>query len=214
MASSRSAFSSRVTRRLVLSALVVLLCIGLFLSLGWFVVSVDDPQPADVIFVLAGSRINRALEAVDLYRRGLAPRIVMSGGSRESGERDLERQGIHVASEVENARRLLVTRLGVPEDAITILPEEVDNTAQEAEAIRKHAVEAGWTKLIVVAGCASTRRAGYALRRVFDKSVTVIVRCNPHEMFAPARWWAARWSFRATFYEAPKLIAYWLGLRG
>lgn len=214
MASSRSAFSTRVTRRLVLSAFVVLLCTGLFLSLGRLVVSVDDPQPADVIFVLAGSRINRALEAVDLYRRGLAPRIVMSSGSREWGERDLERQGIHVASEVENARRLLVTRLGVQEDAITILPEEVDNTAQEAEAIRKHAVEAGWTKLIVVAGCASTRRAGYALRRVFDKSVTVIVRCNPQEMFAPARWWAARWSFRATFYEAPKLIAYWLGLRG
>ena len=186
----------------------------IFFSLGPLVVAVDDLQSADVIYVLAGSRMNRPLEAADLYRRGYAPRILMSPGGREWSEIDLEQRGVHVTTEVENARTLLVTRLGIPADAIAILPTEVDNTAQEADVMRGQVLANGWTRLIVVAGCASTRRAGYALRRVLGRTVSVIVRCSPFETFPPGRWWAARWSFRATFYEAPKLLAYWLGLRG
>jgi len=211
---SRVAVSTRAKRRLILTALGLSVGAALFVSLGSLVVATDDLQQADVIFVLAGSRINRPLEAAELYRAGYAPRILMSAGGREWAEIDLERRGIHVTSEVESARNLLVTQFGVPPAAITILPEDVDNTAQEAEAVKAHVHANGWSKLIVVAGCASTRRAGYALRRALGRSVTIIVRCSPFEVFPVHRWWVKRWSFRATFYEAPKLVAYWLGLKG
>jgi uncharacterized SAM-binding protein YcdF (DUF218 family) len=119
-----------------------------------------------------------------------------------------------VPNDSELAQDLLVNQLEVPAAAVEILPRPVDNTAEEAEAIRALAERAGWTRLIVVTDRASTRRAGYAFRRVFGDRVKVMVTCNRDDPFDPGRWWAQRWSVRATFYEAPKLLAYWMGLRG
>jgi hypothetical protein len=98
--------------------------------------------------------------------------------------------------------------------AVTILPDEVDNKAQEADAAARLAAARGWTRLIVVSDCASTRRAGFAFRRALGPRVTVIARCSRYDPFSPFRWWARRATFRETFYEAPKLLAYRLGFKG
>src|SRR4051812_12854708 len=42
----------------------------------------DPPRPADLIFVLAG-RMNRKQYGLDLYRAGLAPRLLLSIGRFE-----------------------------------------------------------------------------------------------------------------------------------
>jgi uncharacterized SAM-binding protein YcdF (DUF218 family) len=193
----------------VLAALVVSLA-----SVGRMLVAVDPLAPVDAIYVLAGSSISRALEAADLYHAGFAPAIVMSPGSVETAERLLEARGIHVATSVEIAREVLVGRLAIPPDAITVLPGEVDNTAQEAEAIGPSIASHHWTRLIVITDCSSTRRAGYAFRRALGAHVTIVTRCARTDPFQANRWWMARWSIRETFYETPKLLAYWLGLRG
>ena len=81
----------------------------------------DEKQPADVILVLGAaeyrgrpspvlkSRLNHAL---DLYRQGLAPRILTTGGS--GGDPDF--------TEGEVGRNYLV-RKGVPSEAILVEPE-------------------------------------------------------------------------------------------
>jgi len=97
---------------------------------------------------------------------------------------------------------------------VTVLPGIVDNTAQEADAIKPLATAGHWRKLIVITERPASRRAGYAFRRVLGPSVKVIVTSNRNEDYDPARWWRYRWSIRLTFYEAPKLLAYWCGLRG
>jgi uncharacterized SAM-binding protein YcdF (DUF218 family) len=102
----------------------------------------------------------------------------------------------------------------VPPTAITLLQDDVDNTAQEADAIRHLAGIEHWSRIVVLTDCATTRRAGYAFRRVLGPSVTVMSRCSRHDLYNPWRWWAARSTFRQTFYELPKLVAYWLGLAG
>ncbi len=204
---------SRLTFRIVSSASALLVGAAFLLSLGRIVTSTDPLQPADVIYVLGGSRVNRALEAARLYREGLAPRIVLSLGTTENGEKELERQGIHVASEAEISRDVL-TKLGVPASAVVILSRIVDNTAQEAEAIRPLVEASHWTRLIVITDRESTRRAGYAFRRALGGLATVTAACSREDDFNPNRWWATRRSIRSTFYEAPKLFAYWLGLKG
>jgi uncharacterized SAM-binding protein YcdF (DUF218 family) len=204
----------RAKRWLLLTAFGLVLGVPSVLSVGHLVDEVDPIAHADAIYVLGGTRVDRALEAYDLYRGGYAPRIVMSAGSREDGEFVLEREGIHVPTEAEIMRTVLVTRLGVPASAISILPDDVDNTAQEATVIQPRARAESWRHLIVVTGCATTRRAGFAFRRVLRDEVAVTVWCSRHDTFDPGRWWATRASVRATVAEVPKLLAYWLGLKG
>jgi uncharacterized SAM-binding protein YcdF (DUF218 family) len=205
-----------LTRRHLLPVLALLAAAGacLFLSLGHLVMSLDPIQRSDAIYVLGGSRVNRVVEALRLYREGAAPRIVLSGGAREYGEAELAREGIHLPNDAEVSRDLLVTKLHVPAAAVIVLPDIVDNTAQEADAIKPVAEAEGWHQLIVITERTATRRAGFAFRRVLSPRVTVIVTSNRDDPYNPNRWWSARWSVRSTFYEAPKLLAYWLGLRG
>lgn len=204
----------RARWKLVVFALAaLLLAVGLW-RVGHIVVHVDPLQHADAIYVLGGSRVERALEARDLYKAGWAPRIVISQGGRENAEVFLESQGIHVETEGEVARDALVDRLGVPASAVTVLDAPVDNTAQESAVIRPHVLQNHWTSLIAVCDCASTRRVGFALRRALPPGITVIVRCSRHDGYDPDRWWSSRARIRETYYELPKLLMYWMGLKG
>src|SRR4051812_3332844 len=78
----------------------------------------EDPlQKADAIFVLAGTRIERPLEAMDLYKEGWAPLIVLSPGRPEEGEYILRQRGIPFMTESEQARDALI-RSGLPVAAV------------------------------------------------------------------------------------------------
>jgi uncharacterized SAM-binding protein YcdF (DUF218 family) len=194
------------------------LLVGLCATVVWqagHVIDHSDPlEPADAIFVLGGSRIERALEARDLLLAHVAPRIIISAGGMENAEVALAAQGIHVPSEGEIARDILVGKLDVPAAAVEVLPDLVDNTAQEAAAISRLAAAGGWRRLIVVADCASTRRAGFAMRRELPSTVQIVTRCSRHDSYDPAHWWRTRGDVRQTYFEFPKLIAYWCGLAG
>ena len=198
-------------RRFVIGS-VGLLGASTFFFAGHFLVRVDPPVRADAIYVLGGSRVDRWLEAVELYKAGHAPLIILSPGSQEPGQRALAAQGIRAPSEVDIARDVMVGQMGLPATAVEILPGTVDNTAQEAEAIAGRARASGWRTLIIVTSRPSTRRAGYAFERALGSGVQVVVRHPPSDNFNGAWWWTDRAWFRATFYEFPKLVAYWLGL--
>lgn len=183
---------------------------ALVLFAGVIVDRQDPLAPADAIYVLGGTRITRALEASELFHAGLAPRIVISNGGWEPAMTELAARGIHVTTEAESAREVLVDHLGVPAAAVELLPGSLDNTAAEARDV----TDRGWTRLIVITDCATTRRAGYAFRRIMGPRVTVMARCARTDTYTPWTWWNSRGSARQTFYEFPKLVAYWIGLGG
>src|SRR6188768_326545 len=63
---------------------------------------IDRPlQPADVIVVLAGPRVERWLEAVELYREKKAPVILLSSGRIEAAEEAIRSRGIRFPREVD-----------------------------------------------------------------------------------------------------------------
>jgi uncharacterized SAM-binding protein YcdF (DUF218 family) len=183
-----------------------------FFFAGCLIVRVDPPVHADAIYVLGGSRVDRWLEAVELYKAGHAPLILLSPGGQESGQRLLAARGIRVPSEVDIARDVMVGQMGLPAAAVEVLPGAVDNTAHEAEAIAGRARAGGWRTLIIVTSRPATRRAGYAFERVLGDGVQVVVRDARFDDFNGTWWWTDRAWFRSTFYEFPKLVAYWLGL--
>lgn len=207
-----------LTRRLLRPALAVPLVILLLAAtlglprLGPFLVHEDPLRKADAIFVLGGTRYERPLEAVDLYREGWAPRVLLARQASDWGEVALRERGIAFMDEADIQVAIMV-RLGVPHAAIRVLDREQDSTADESLSLREAAVGGRWRTVIVVTSKQHTRRAGLAMRRrVGDAGVTVVMRASRYDRTDPDRWWQRRSSLRFTLFETQRLLAYWLGL--
>jgi uncharacterized SAM-binding protein YcdF (DUF218 family) len=203
-------------RRTVL-ALLLLAAAGVawLLIYGGRYLQHEDPlQKSDVIFVLAGTRVERLLEGYQLYMEGYAPLILLSPGRREPGEAMLKARGIRFPSEEETGRDVLM-QLGVPPGAILANDSSVDNTAQEANLLRATVLSHGWKRVIVVTSKLHTRRSAFAFRRGLDGTgATVVMRASRFDPADPARWWRTRPDVRFVLSEWQKLIVYRLGIGG
>lgn len=208
----------RHPRRLLARAVLLLFVLLVFAG-AWVLprsgryLIVDDPLvKSDAIVVLAGTRADRWLEAADLYREGWAPRIVLSQGNVEGAEGLLRDKGIRFPSDAELARDAMV-QMKIPASAVIILPDDLDNTAQEAEAVHRTAITEGWRQVIVVTSKFHTRRTSFAfLRELRGTGIHAVVRGTRYDPFNPDRWWTRRADFRVVTSELQKLLAYRLGL--
>lgn len=201
-------------RRVFLAAALVLLAICLVVAsrLGQFLDKEDPLQHADAIFVLAGSRLDRALEAADLLRSGHAPVMMMTHQTPETAVRRLNARGLDIPFDEDLAKQILV-RAGIPADAILIPPRIHDNTAMEAQTLRAEALRRGWRRVIVVSSKYHLRRAWLAMQRELGgTSVEIRMHGTRYDMSHPARWWLYRGDIRSILFETPKLVAYALGL--
>src|SRR5689334_3022112 len=129
--------SRTLWRRVAVITALALVLGGVWLLLdgGRFLQHEDPLQHADAIFVLAGTRMERPLEAVTLYKEGWAPKIVLSPGRPEPSERLIRAEGVRYPLESEVTRDAII-QLGVPADAVAATDGYVDNTGEEANLLR------------------------------------------------------------------------------
>jgi len=149
---------------------------------GWWVV--DEPlEKADVIVVLAGDcfwagRLRRALE---IYRQGWAPWVVLSG------------QLLHPRlSEVELVEQEAL-ELGFPRQAILRMSHDGGSTLEEALVLRHFLREHDLRRVIVVTSNFHTRRTRtiyHALPGMGRTDVRVVA--APDLRFNPDCWWQPR----------------------
>lgn len=204
----------RTVRRLVAAIVVVLSIAGVaFLPFaGRYLVYEDPLEKSDAIVILAGARVERWLEGVELYRSGWAPRLVISPGRMEDAEIQVRSMGIRFPSDAELARDAIV-QMKVPESAVETLPGSLDNTAQEAAAVHAMAAARHWQRVIVVTSKYHTRRARFAFaRELVPANVQVLIRASRYDPAKPDRWWTSRANVRYVGAELEKLLAYKLGL--
>lgn len=179
---------------------------------GRYLVVNDRLERSDAIVVLAGGRAERWLEAVDLYREGWAPRIALSPGRIERTEKLLLQRGVKFATDGQVGRDVM-TQLGIDPAAISIFGENVDNTAQEADAFREFALRARLNRVIIVTSKYHTRRTRFAFAREFrDLPLQIVVRASRYDSSTPERWWTNRGDVRYVTSELQKLLLYWFGL--
>jgi uncharacterized SAM-binding protein YcdF (DUF218 family) len=179
---------------------------------GRFLVREDPLAASDAVFVLAGGTVDRWLEGVELFKERQAPLIVLSPGRLDPAEIDLRAKGIRWPNDGELAREAML-QLGLPQDVVRILPGNLDNTAQEAEAFHRFINQVGWRRVIVVTSPYHTRRTRLAFRREFAGSpVDVIVRASRFSEGDPPRWWRHRADIRFVTSELQKVLLYTLGL--
>ena len=202
--------------RLVSSRLLVICLAGAGAILAFFFVSgrflyVEDPlQRSDAILVLAGTIAERPLEACDLYHSGFAPVIVLSRAAHDGGQMALARRGVAFPDEADAARDLLV-RLGVPAQAVLVLPTLEESTADEARSFRDLIRARGWHRVIMVTSKMHTRRARVTMTREFaGLNVQVITRASRYDVSDPAHWWRRRADARFLAMELQKFAAYWI----
>jgi uncharacterized SAM-binding protein YcdF (DUF218 family) len=204
-----------VKRAAIVVAIATVISTAAFLPFAGRYLAVNEPlERGDAIFVLAGARVERWLEGVDLHHENWAPRIVLSPGREEPAEEQLRSRGVRLPAEIELVRNAMI-ELKVPPDVVMALPEAVDNTAQEAIAIRAMIEREGWKTLIVVTSVYHSRRTQVAFRREFRHSpVKIIVRAARYDPATPRRWWTRRDDIRQVASELQKLLVYRLGVRG
>ena len=183
-----------------------------FLNVGEFLAREDPLVRADAIFVLAGTVVERPLEAADLYSGGYAPRIVITRAEPEPARLLLEQRGVRVPTEHDLTRDIL-QQLQVPGEAL-IAPERVhDNTAEEAQTLRALSGQHGWRRVIVVSSKYHLRRAALACRSALrGTGVELVFRGSRYDPSEPGRWWSKRSDIRWVASELPKLIAYRFGV--
>jgi uncharacterized SAM-binding protein YcdF (DUF218 family) len=124
----------------------------------------DELPRADAIVVLsgAGEYVERTRYAAELWRRGLAPKIVLTNDDLRGGwDSEQQRNPYFVEREAEELRRA-----GVPGAHIEALPEPVASTYDEAVRVRAYASERGVSSVLVVTSAYHARRAAWVMRRV------------------------------------------------
>jgi len=192
---------------LAAAALAAAAAAGAFFLAGWL----DDPDPparAAAILVLGGDP-SRALEAADLYRQGLAPKIYLSAPVRELGLRRLDEAGVVAPREEELTRRALVAR-GVPEAAIDLLGRDLRSTAREARAAAERLSSVPGALLIVTSPY-HVHRARMIFRDAMPERELRVV-ASRYEPF-PAAWWRNQAAARDVVLEVAKTAYYLAGGR-
>jgi len=160
----------------------------------------EPPGHADALVVLSDDNFyaDRATQAAQLFREGVAPTVVASG------RRLRPNAGISELMEHDLVER------GVPKEKIVRLSHDADSTREEAASVAKLARESRWKSIVVVTSNYHTRRARYIYSRMFPAGITVRVTSAKDGSFDPQRWWEKRESVKLFVRElAGMVVAVW-----
>jgi uncharacterized SAM-binding protein YcdF (DUF218 family) len=150
----------------------------ILIGLASYLIVQDPLEPAGAIVVLSGGHGDeRVRQAAALYRRRLAPLVVLSGA--------VEVGGITVA----DLMRLQASRHGIPQSAL-LLETKSTSTRESALFVRPLLERRGIRRAIVVTSSFHTKRSRYIFRKVFRRS-PVQIRIYPvqRDVFDPTQWW-------------------------
>jgi uncharacterized SAM-binding protein YcdF (DUF218 family) len=153
---------------------------------------VSDPLThADAIVVLGGNYQTRAPAAADLYRRGLANKVLVSQWS------DCE------------SNRAALLKLGVPASAIEAFGKTQKSTREEAIALREWAEQNAASVFVIPSEPFTARRVQWIFRREFsDRPVTIEVQPLDSPGYSPEGWWKTEQGSVAFQSEIVKYLYY------
>ncbi|HXQ21767.1 MAG TPA: YdcF family protein [Candidatus Acidoferrales bacterium] len=181
----------------------------LLTAVGDFLIVQDAPQPADAIVVLSGSLPDRILEAVDLYQAHLAPRIVLTREEPLPGIDALRARG-GVLQEHHEQNVSAAVQLGVPANALSVMPTPSSSTFAEVQALTRYLRDLKVRSILLVTSKAHARRAAIIFRHVAGDAVQISVCPSRYDPFAADSWWQNRAFARRVVIEYGKLLTYLL----
>lgn len=183
----------------------------LYESLVWD----DEVRSADLIFVMAG-RIERKQYGIELYRAGIAPRLILSIGRFEVGKLsrlDLEGldQLISLRDKTPPRERHFFLKVGPSGCSVEKVRLWQWNTYGEALALRELADEELPRRVIVVSTDVHLRRVRLACMKAFRDADCELLYCAVPSHLSPVTkhsWWRHRNERRFVLKEWAKLLGY------
>lgn len=166
-------------------------------------------EKADYLVPLAGNDY-RLLTAVDLYKQGYAPMILLSNahvrpiGRLGEIEAQLGQSYIHPYE----MRRRLLDHLGVPPAVTAEFGHGHVSTTEEAESLRQF-LGGRAAKIILVTSPSHARRATIIFRSVMPQAQFLVAVTPENRLSDP--WWSEQVSALLAMSEAMKLTFFWLG---
>ena len=200
-------FNSKTTFLLVLVALSAAY-IGGCRRAGTWLVKESVPSHADALVLLMGNFTDRVLKTADLYRSGIADRVIIAEESM-GGYKGLTDRGVKIISHTSQAVRSLVA-LGVPADSITILPGDARSTLDEAVIVRDYiGTNPGLDTLILVSSPYHLRRSSVIFGKAFKEAgLTVFTGTSgsgTYTGFDADRWWRSKEDIQHVLTEVIKI---------
>jgi uncharacterized SAM-binding protein YcdF (DUF218 family) len=204
---ARNLFGRRRLSLLLVAAVVIggsgALTPPIFRSIGGVLVATDALEVADVIIVPGWTHESGALEAADLYKRGIASRVAVLGPAPEPSRRELIRRGVVAIGDPWVVS--LMRRLGV--QTIEVIPGYSTGTDADGKLIASWLEQNQLRSAVLVATSEHTRRVRRMLQRALkDKTTTVLVVSARFSKYEPDRWWKTRAGVRTTVIELQKLL--------
>ena len=183
---------------LILTVVTVIVIIGIFAYPLWlpqiykYLDVSEPPQKADVLVVLGGSYGRRETFAVELYKEGYAPRILVSGGDDESLQQGLS----------------IIRESGIPENAL-LVNDQATSTYDEAQQVLDLLLQTDAKSALIVTDPFHTRRALATYKHVFQGHNITLTIVSPDENIDPNSWWISGFKDEIMT-ELIKLPYYWL----
>lgn len=176
----------------------------------WLIVE-KSLERADVILVLAGSSVfqERTDKAADLYKQGIAPKIVLTDDGERGGWSKIEQRNPPF---VEMARKNLIAG-GVPAEAVEIIKPAGSGTIYEAQIFSEKVAQTDWKSVLLVTSAYHTRRTLRTFENELkNKNIEVGIASAPvgRQTPLPDFWWLSARGWNAVAGEYVKNIYYWI----
>jgi len=165
---------------------------------------VSDPvSRATAIIVLGGGLETRPFVAAELWRRGLADKILISQGPEERAV------SIGAMPSQSERNRAILLKLGVPAGAIGTFEAVSKNTRGEAVGLREWAEQNGASAFIIPSEIFPARRVRWIFRREFrGTAVSIEVPAVEPPGYTRSDWWKTEQGLLAFQNEVLKYIYY------
>ena len=200
----------RIAIVVVLAAAAVVLFVSpvrhfVLIAAGNLLVVADPLAPVDVIVISVDGGAAEVLEAADLVKAGLAPRVAVLAGPQDTVGLEFARRGLPYADRTQVAVQTLHA-LGVAE-AAQVEP-RVDGSHSESDLVPLWCERQGFhSAILVVTPDHSSRVRRLLARTAAGHAVRLLVRYSRYSTFRSDSWWQSREGIRMELIGLQKLVA-------
>jgi hypothetical protein len=180
-------------------AIVGTVSAALFAANAGRMLVVDDPQPSDVIVVLAGETDRRPMRALQLFDQGYGRRVLIDvpAGAR-----------VYDTTQLQVAERYIRS---LPQGAaVRICPIEGLSTREEADDVKKCLAGEEGRRILIVTSEFHTRRSLSIFRHELPGKSFSLAAVRDETQFG-VRWWTHR-QWAKTFLDEWLRLVWWSGV--
>ena len=199
---------------ILLFFLIIVLSLTLFSNsilqlLASKLVEEDRLTRADAIVALGGEAPSRILEAIDLYKKGISEKIIITRGGKPDGLDYLKSKGIEYPEEAE-LNKYVANKFNIDENSVLFLPGRVHSTKEEAESVKDFSEKNGFKTIIAVTSKPHSKRARIIFNDVFKYTdIKILIKPSRYDTFDPGNLPKNRNHWKQVIYEYQKLVYYY-----